>query len=195
MGPLLQSFIELFRNRRKEKSVNTKEKNKLFIVAAKDYKEVSNLEASGYRPDKELTLVDIYTLLEDYYTKSEITPIINNDILAVAASDELTPLAAGSAVTTFRMAAPIVEILDVRASLTTAQASGNILTVDVNANGASIFSTPITIDNTEKTSVTAVTPPVLTTTSLPDDAEITIDIDQIGDGTATGLKIYFVVKI
>lgn len=195
MGPLLQSFIELFRSRRKEQSVNTKEKNKLFIVAAKDYKEVSNLEASGYRPDKELTLVDIYTLLEDYYTKSEITPIINNDILAVAASDELTPLAAGPAVTTFRMAAPIVEILDVRASLTTAQASGNILTVDVNANGASIFTTPITIDNTEKTSVTAVTPPVLTTTSLPDDAEITIDIDQIGDGTATGLKVYFVVKI
>lgn len=195
MGPLLQTFIELFRSRRKEKSVNTKQKNELFIVAAKDYKEDSNLEVGSYRPDKELTLVDIYTLLEDYYTKGEIIPIINNDILAIAASDELTPLVVGTAVTTFRMAAPIVEILDVRASLTTAQASGSKFTVDVNANGVSIFSTPISIDNTEKSSVSAATQPVLSTTSLPDDAEITIDIDQIGDGTATGLKVYFVVKI
>ena len=107
MGPLLQTFIELFRSRRKEKSVNTKQKNELFIVAAKDYKEDSNLEVGSYRPDKELTLVDIYTLLEDYYTKGEIIPIINNDILAIAASDELTPLVVGTAVTTFRMAAPI----------------------------------------------------------------------------------------
>ena len=88
-----------------------------------------------------------------------------------------------------------MEILDVRASLTTAQASGSKFTVDVNANGVSIFSTPISIDNTEKSSVSAATQPVLSTTSLPDDAEITIDIDQIGDGTATGLKVYFVVKI
>lgn len=195
MGPLLQSFIELFKNRRKESSVNTKEKNKLFIVAAKEYKENSNLELGTYRPDKELTLVDIYTLLKNYYTKDEIIPIINNDILAIAASDELTPLVAGTAVTTFRMAAPIVEILAVRASLTTAQTSGSTFTVDVNANGTSIFSTPITIDNAKKSSVSAVNQPVLSTTSLPDDAEITIDIDQIGDGTATGLKVYFVVKI
>lgn len=195
MGPLLQTFIELFKNRRKESSVNTKEKNKLFIVAAKEYKENSNLELGTYRPDKELTLVDIYTLLKNYYTKDEIIPIINNDILAIAASDELTPLVAGTAVTTFRMAAPIVEILDVRASLTTAQTSGSTFTVDVNANGTSIFSTPITIDNAKKSSVSAINQPVLSTTSLPDDAEITIDIDQIGDGTATGLKVYFVVKI
>jgi hypothetical protein len=47
----------------------------------------------------------------------------------------------------------------------------------------------LTIDNTEKTSVTAATAATITTSALTDDAEITIDIDQIGNGTATGLKI------
>jgi hypothetical protein len=80
-------------------------------------------------------------------------------------------------------------LTSVRASLTTAQASGSIFTVDINESGASILSTKLTIDNTEKTSVTAATPAVISDTALADDAEITIDIDQIGNGTATGLKI------
>ena len=48
---------------------------------------------------------------------------------------------------------------------------------------------PKTIDNTEKTSTTASTPAVISDSSLADDAEITIDIDQVGDGTAKGLKV------
>jgi len=47
----------------------------------------------------------------------------------------------------------------------------------------------VTIDNTEKTSTTAATPAVISDTSIADDAEITIDIDQIGNGTAKGLKV------
>ncbi len=85
-----------------------------------------------------------------------------------------------------------VTLTAVRASLTTAQASGNIFTVDINENGTSILSTKLTIDNTEKTSATAATPPVISDTSLADDAEITIDIDQIGNGTATGLKVMLI---
>jgi hypothetical protein len=77
----------------------------------------------------------------------------------------------------------------VRASLSTAQTSGSIFTVDVNEGGTTILSTKITIDNTEKTSTTAATSPVISDTSLADDAEITIDIDQVGDGTAKGLKV------
>jgi hypothetical protein len=73
--------------------------------------------------------------------------------------------------------------------LTTAQSSGNIFTVDINEGGTSILSTKLTIDNTEKTSTTAATPPVISDSSLADDAEITVDIDQIGDGTAKGLKV------
>ena len=111
--------------------------------------------------------------------------------LVVAASDETTALTAGNGKITFRMPRAVT-LTSVRASLTTAQASGNIFTVDINEAGASILSTKLTIDNTEKTSSTAATPPVISDTSLADDAEITIDIDQIGDGTATGLKVMLI---
>lgn len=108
--------------------------------------------------------------------------------LVVAASDESTALTAGTAKITFRMPRAVT-LTAVRASLTTAQASGSIFTVDINEGGVSILSTKLTIDNTEKTSTTAATPPVISDANLADDAEMTIDIDQIGNGTATGLKV------
>ncbi len=111
--------------------------------------------------------------------------------IGVACSDETAALTTGSAKVTFRM--PFAMTLQsVKASLTVAQTSGPIVTVDINEGGASILSTKITIDNTEKTSTTAATPPVISDTSLADDAEMTIDIDQIGDGTAKGLKVWLI---
>jgi hypothetical protein len=111
--------------------------------------------------------------------------------LVVAASDEGTALTTGTAKITFRMPRAVT-LTAVRASLTTAQASGSIFTVDINETGTSILSTKLTIDNTEKTSTTAATPPVISDTALADDAEITIDIDQIGNGTAKGLKVMLI---
>jgi len=111
--------------------------------------------------------------------------------LVIAASDETTALTAGNAKITFRMPRAVT-LTAVRASLTTAQASGSIFTVDINENGTTILSTKLTIDNTEKTSTTAATPPVISDTALADDAEITIDIDQIGNGSAKGLKVMLI---
>jgi hypothetical protein len=108
--------------------------------------------------------------------------------IQVACSDETTALTAGAGKVTFRTPCAMT-VTAVRASLTTAQSSGNIFTVDINEGGNTILSTKLTIDNTEKTSTTAATPPVISDTSLADDAEITVDIDQIGDGTAKGLKV------
>jgi hypothetical protein len=108
--------------------------------------------------------------------------------IQVACSDETTALTTGAVKVTFRTPCAMT-VTAVRASLTTAQSSGNIFTVDINDGGTSILSTKLTIDNTEKTSTTAATPPVISDTSLADDAEITVDIDQIGDGTAKGLKV------
>jgi hypothetical protein len=108
--------------------------------------------------------------------------------IQVAASDETTALTTGTAKVTFRMPYAMT-VTAVRASLSTAQASGSIFTVDINEGGTTILSTKLTIDNTEKTSTTAATPAVVSDTALADDAEITIDIDQIGDGTAAGLKV------
>jgi hypothetical protein len=108
--------------------------------------------------------------------------------IQLAASDETTALTIGTGKVTFRIPFAMT-LTEVRASLTTAQTSGSIFTVDINENGTSVLSTKITIDNTEKTSTTATTPAVISDSSLAVDSEMTIDIDQVGDGTAKGLKI------
>ena len=109
--------------------------------------------------------------------------------IQVAASDEVTALtSSATAKVTFRMPYAMT-LTGIRASLTTAQASGSILTVDVNQNGTSILSPKLTFDNGEKTTVTAATQPSILTPALTDDAEITVDVDQIGASGATGLKI------
>ena len=110
------------------------------------------------------------------------------EYLTIACSDESTALTAGTAKITFRMPYAMT-LTSVRASLKTAQTSGSIFTVDINESGSSVLSTKLTIDNTEKTSTTAATAPVISDGNLADDAEITIDIDQVGDGTAKGLKV------
>ena len=114
--------------------------------------------------------------------------------LTVAVSDETTALTTGNGKIAIR-APTAMEITDIRASLTGAGSTSGTTTIDINDGGTTILSTKLTIDNTEKTSTTAATPLVISDSSIADDAEITIDIDQIGDGTATGLKVYFVVKI
>lgn len=110
------------------------------------------------------------------------------EYLTIACSDEATALTAGTAKITFRMPYAMT-LTSVRASLSTAQTSGSIFTVDINESGSSVLSTKLTIDNTEKTSTTAAASPVISDDNLADDAEITIDIDQVGDGTAKGLKV------
>ena len=121
-------------------------------------------------------------------TIQDIANLTNVQSIVVAASDESTALTTGTAKVTFRM--PYAMTLSaVRCSLTTAQTSGSIFTVDINGGGTTILSTKLTIDNTEKTSTTAATAAVISDVNLADDAEITIDIDQVGDGTAKGLKI------
>ena len=86
-------------------------------------------------------------------------------------------------------------ISDVRATVSTAPV-GSTIEVDINEGGTSILSTVISIDASEKTSETAATAPVISDTALADDAEITIDIDQIGSTTAgAGLKVYLIGTI
>ena len=81
----------------------------------------------------------------------------------------------------------------VRASLTTVATGGTLVTVDINEGGTTILSTKITIDASESTSTTAATPPVISDTALADDAQMTIDIDAVGNTTAgKGLKVYII---
>jgi len=109
-----------------------------------------------------------------------------------AGSDETTDLAVATALTTFRMPYAMT-VTDVRASLTTAP-TGSTVIVDVKQGGASIFTTNLlSIDVSEKTSTTATTAANITTTALTDDAEITVDVTQIGSTIAgAGLKVYLI---
>lgn len=113
--------------------------------------------------------------------------------IVVAASDETTALTTGTGKVTFRNPyATAFNVTGVKASLSTAQTSGSIFTIDINEGGTSILSTKLTIDNTEKTSTTAATAAVISDASIAADAEISIDIDQVGDGTAKGLKVVLI---
>jgi hypothetical protein len=108
--------------------------------------------------------------------------------IQVAASDEITDLTTGTGKVTFR-APQAFTLTAVRASLTTA-ATGAPLQVDINEGGVSVLSTVISIDAGETTSTTAATPPVISDSTIGDDAVLSIDIDQIGSTIAgTGLKV------
>jgi len=113
------------------------------------------------------------------------------EVLSIAISDETSDLETGTAKGTFRMPFAFT-LTEVRASVTTAP-TGSTLVFDINEGGVTILSTKLSIDATEKTSTTAATPPVISDSSLADDAEITIDIDQVGSTIAgAGAKIYLI---
>ena len=106
----------------------------------------------------------------------------------IACSDETTLLTTGTKVT-FRIPYSFT-VTAVRASLTTAGTGVNLVTVDINEGGSTILGDKITFTTTQKTSTTAVAQPTITDASLADDAEMTIEIDQIDSGgVSAGLKV------
>lgn len=159
----------------------------------------NNLADYG-RVYKVITDTVVATSIEDHragyggiHGQADASGFDSTHALAIAISDETSAITTGTAKVTFRMPYAF-SLTSVRCSLTAAQASGSIFTVDIKETGVSILSTKLTIDNTEKTSVTAAAPAVIgdSPSSLADDAEITIDVFQVGDGTATGLKVYLI---
>lgn len=158
------------------------------IVYDEDTNKHYKFEGGSY-----VALVDLSAYLTTSTAASTYGTIAQakTEYLVLAASDETTALTTGTSKVTFRMPYAMT-LTGVRCSLATAQTSGSILTVDVNESGTTILSTKLTIDNTEKTSTTAATAAVISDSALADDAEITIDIDQVGDGTAKGLKVVLI---
>lgn len=119
--------------------------------------------------------------------QAALTSVKPTEHLILACSDESTAIDATGTKLTFRM--PYAFTLSaVRASVNSACTTGTF-TVDINEGGTTILSTKLTIDATEKTSTTAAAAAVISDSALADDAEITIDVDDVGDSTATGLKV------
>lgn len=120
-------------------------------------------------------------------------PPSTEEWLWLACGDETTALTTGAAKITFRMPFAAT-LLAVRANVKTAP-TGAILIVDVNEEGTSLLSTKLSIDAGEKTSTTAATAAVISDSALADDAEMTIDIDQVGSTVAgVGLKVGLYVR-
>lgn len=137
--------------------------------------------------DDYATLTGTQTLTNKTISTGSVVPVT----IGIACSDESTALTTGTAKATFRMPHAMT-LTSVRASVGTAP-TGATIQVDINEGGTSIFSTVLSIDASEKTSTTAATAAVISDSSLADDAEITIDIDQIGSSTAgAGLKVWLI---
>ena len=118
-------------------------------------------------------------------------PAVQTQSFVLACSDETTDLTTGTKLT-FRMPYAFT-VSAVRASLTTVATGATLLTVDIHEAGTTILSTKITIDASESTSTTAATAPVISDTALADDAQMTIDIDAVGNTTTgKGLKVYII---
>jgi hypothetical protein len=114
---------------------------------------------------------------------------------AIACSDMTTALTVAGDKAYFRAPAALT-ITEVRASVFTAPTGADLI-VDIHLNGTTIMTTnKLEIDATEKTSETAATAPVLTTTAVADDDIITIDVDQIGStiaGAGLIVRIYYTI--
>ena len=121
------------------------------------------------------------------------TTITAQDWFVIAASDETTDLTTGTGKAYFRM--PFAgTLLAVRASVNTAPTGATII-VDINESGTSVLGTKLSIDASEKTSTTAASAATITDSALADDAEMSIDIDQVGSTIkGKGLKVYLKVR-
>lgn len=152
------------------------------VDAANDLVTVVDMSEAGAARNKKMTFAELAIAL------GVETP---TESIILAPSDETTALTTGTAKMTFRMPYAFT-LTAVRASVTTAP-TGSTLVVDINEGGASILSTKLSIDAGEKTSTTAATPAVISDAALADDAEITIDIDQVGSTVAgAGLKVVLI---
>lgn len=111
--------------------------------------------------------------------------------IIIACSDETTAITTGTAKVTFRMPYAFT-LTAVRASVSDAP-TGSTIIIDINESGSTILSTKLSIDASEKTSTTAASAAVISDSSLADDAEITIDFDQVGSTNAgKGVKVYLI---
>ena len=134
-------------------------------------------------------------LLSEPWTKFilrlfERVKILQTEVLIFDVSrDEATNLSTGTG--KFALTMPFAFVVsEIRATVTTAPVGSTII-VDANEDGATILSTKVSIDAGEKTSNTAATPAVLSDSELAENAELTIDIDQVGSSTpGTGLKLF-----
>lgn len=134
--------------------------------------------------------------LDAFVSISQLGHEILDEEIVCPLTSESGAVSVGTGKFTFRTPYPF-KITGFTASLVTPQTSGSLLTLDMTAGAGSLFGTKPTFDNGEKTTVTAATPFTFPFggTGVNDqdgDNEFSLDVTQIGDGTAKGLKVTLV---
>lgn len=104
----------------------------------------------------------------------------------LACSDLTSDLETNLEAAYFRLQRAIT-VTGVRASVLQPSVAGAV-TVQIQVNGVAMLSTPLTIDVGEKSSTTSAVPVQMSLTTLPDDAEIVVQILSPGAG-AKGLIV------
>lgn len=170
-----------------------------YSITSDGYNLYWDLSASGYKPlnlghGNNPVMLKVTSYTANYL--QALLPVASQSAgvgttpydLLVSVGDETSNLSAGTNKITFR-APRAFTLSSVRANVTEAP-TGSTLICDINVNGTSILSTKLSIDATEKTSTTAASQAVLTTSTISDDVEFTIDIDQVGSALpGKGLKV------
>lgn len=129
---------------------------------------------------------EMVPVVQDGVNRRAAARAFDREIIQMACSDLETPLQAAEAVNYVR-AARAFQISDIRASLLNASASGAVQ-IDIRKNGSSILSSPLTIDQGNKTSVGSQAPVAISDSDVADDDELIVDISEPGTD-ASGLVI------
>lgn len=148
------------------------------VLKTNDYFIVSRLSENGNRTYESVAI-----------HKDDFVSQINNsqsNVIALSCSDLTTAITVGNPVAYYDFEKDFTA-KEVIATLLTPQSAGSTFTVNVYKNGTTIFSTLLTIDNNETSSLTATIPAVLSTTSFSKGDRLTVGITQVGNGTAAGL--------
>lgn len=117
--------------------------------------------------------------------------IFRQDAIQLRVGDESSALSTGTRLYTMRMPYNM-KVAQVRASLGTAPA-GSAVIVDINKGASSILSTKLHVSAGQLSSVSSTPAAVMSDQMLPSDAEVSIDIDQVGSSTAgAGLKVWLI---
>lgn len=113
----------------------------------------------------------------------------HTEAIIVRATDLVTPITTTGDIYSFPLPYDF-EVTSIKAKVDAAP-GGSSLIIDIERNNVSMLSTLITIEATERSSLTAATQPVISTSTLDDDDDITVNINSVAGITTdpTGLTI------
>lgn len=156
--------------------------NSITVLKSGDYLDVDKDMGGGSYQSNKLLYSNLVSSLE--------SDMSFPDSIVFKASDETTPLTVGDGKITI-YAHTNMTITNIFGGLSVQGTTGGLTTIDIEINGVSIFTTDLlTIDFGEDTSLTATTPPNITTTSITRGDKIVLNVDTLTTGaTEAGLQV------